>query len=241
MVAKNAVGLELIPFDATTLKTAYKTTRTIAGVGATFTSVSTNDRGGIVASGLKVYTMNPTATTIVETDLTSVAGTSATAIADVYISADGAYFAAISDKGYVAFSEDGVSWRAATVLTGTTPVGSAIAILSRDTWLAGLTDGTIQITSDSGDTWTTVLDVTGTVNDLMVVTKHVVYASIGSTLYRSTDGGASWNVEPNVQGRNFVSMTSISKMAVCPDDKNQVAIIGIKDTDLRLIKGIPGA
>lgn len=233
VVARDDVGLDVILYDKNGIRTT--TTKTISGFGDV-SSIDSNGRYGVVASLLKVSRFDATATNVTTTDVTTLAGASATKIADVSVSPNGVAVG-VSDKGYPMYSKDGVEWTAATVLNGTTPVGTAICAMSDEVWIAGDTAGTLQLTSDSGATWTTVLDVVGTVNDIKRVTKHVAFAAIGSSLYRTVDGGATWNLEPNVIGRTFVSVTSVNKIAACPDDINRLALACVASSALRVVTG----
>lgn len=77
-------------------------------------------------------------------------------------------------------------------------------------------------------------------NDIKKVTNHVAYAAIGASLYRSTDAGATWSLEPNVVGRTFVSVTSVNFLSPCPDNPNNIAMAVVASSALRVVSGRPG-
>lgn len=235
----DSVGLKLMQFDSNGFITAATTDRAIDGI-STIESIHANSIYGIVSSALKVTRFDLSSSTLTTTDLTSLAGAAATKIVDVYVADDGTAVA-LSDKAYPAYSKDGKEWSSATVLTGTgTPVGTAIAAINSETWLAGTSTGEIYMTADHGTTWTKVLDVTGSVNDIKVASKHVLYATVGSAVYRSVDGGASWSLEPAVLGRTFPNVTSTHKIAICADDINNIAVGVVSGSALKLVIGRPG-
>lgn len=234
----SSAGLKLMQFDNNGFVTAATVDRAIDDIGA-IESMHANSIYGVVASVLKVSRFDLSSSTVVTTDLTSLAGASATKITDVYVSEDGTAVA-ISDKAYTAFSRDGKEWSAGAVLTESgTPVGSAIAAVDSETWLAGTTTGEIYMTADHGQTWTLVLDVTGSVNDIRVASRHVLYAAVGSAVYRSVDGGASWGLEPNVMGRTFPNVTAVNKIAICSDDINNVVCGVTTGGAAKLVLGRP--
>lgn len=237
-VARVGTGIDLVQYDGNGV--TYTTTRAIDGL-TTIESFACNGRNGVMGSGLSAVTFNASITTINSADVTALAGTDATELSDVSVSPDSEVYVAISDKGYTMFSEDGRSWSAGDNVTlGVGATGTAVAAVSKNVWVAGTSEGKLFLTSDEGVSFTEVLDTTGAVNDILVVTKHVLYAAIGSTLWRSTDGGASWNAEPNVQGRSFVNVTSVNKLAVCPDDINEIRMFGVTGGNARMITGTPG-
>jgi len=237
VVARDSVGIDFVQFDNNGI--TYTDARAIAGLGLV-SAVATNSIYGVLASVLKITRFDLGASAMVTTDVTSLAGAAATKVAAVSVAIDGTAVA-ISDKAYTMYSADGKEWNAGAVLTGTgTPVGTAIAAINSETWVAGTSTGEIYLTSDHGTSWTQVLNVTGSVAAIQVATKHVLYAAIGSSLYRSVDGGATWSLEPNVQGRSFVNLTSIGALAICPDDVNHVAMAAVTGGNLKMVVGRPG-
>lgn len=237
-VGRAGTGIDLVQYDGNGV--TYTTTKAISGLN-TIESFYCNGRDGVLGSALTAVTFNSSVTTVNEADLTALAGAGATELSDVHVDMASEMYVAISDKGYVAYSEDGVSWMdGGNITLGALQTGTAVAAVSKECWLAGSSEGKLFLSSDRGATWTEVLDTTGAVNDILVASKHVIYAAIGSTLWRSTDGGASWNAEPNVQGRSFVSVTSVNRLAICPDDINEVRMAGVAGGNLRMITGTPG-
>lgn len=237
VVARSSVGLDLVTFDNNGFTTT--TTRAVSGID-TVSAIAAGRNYGVVASVLDLIRFDLGSATAVVTDVTALAGTGAAAIADVHVAEDGTAVA-ISDKAYTMYSLDGREWSAGAVLTETgTPVGSAIAAVDQETWVAGTTTGELYLTSDHGISWTEVLNVTGAVRDIAVASRHVLYATIGSALYRSVDGGATWSLEPNVRGRSFVNVTGAYHIAVCPDDINRVVIGAVASSAFKLVNGQPG-
>ena len=237
VVARNSFGIDLVQFDNNGF--TYTTSRAISALGVV-SAVAAGSTYGLLSSLLDIVRFDLGTSTTVKTDVTALAGAAATKVADVHVAEDGTAVA-ITDKGYTMYSLDGKEWSAGAVVDGVgTPVGTAIAAVSMETWIAGTDSGELYMTEDHGTTWVEVLNVTGAVRDIQVATKHVLYATIGSSLYRSVDGGATWSLEPNVRGRTFVNVTGAYQLAICPDDINTVAIAAVASSALKVVSGRPG-
>lgn len=218
----------------------FSSLRSISGLTAV-DAFKTNGRNGVMGGALTAYTFNSSASNVKTANVTALAGTGATRLTAVDVSKESDVYVAVSDQGFAMYSEDGENWKAGgNVPLGTGATGTAIVALAKDKWIVGTSEGKLFITSNAGTTYTEVLSTTGSVNDILFVTKHVLYAAIGSTLWRSTDGGATWVVEPNKQGGSFISVTSVNRLAVCPDDVNEIRMLGVTGGNIRMFTGTPG-
>jgi len=147
---------------------------------------------------------------------------------DVYISASG-FVVAVGDNGTVIYSSDGATW----YTTPATPTGndlSAVVVKSGRNWIVGDVNGGLWCTDDAGATWARIsypgwAGITDEVTDLDLATNHVLYASIGDRVLRTTDGGATWVVEPNSK-RNFPANAGIASVAACYWNPNFVVVGG---------------
>lgn len=237
-IAVEGEGIILSQYDNNGI--TFSTLHSIAGL-TTVDSFKTNGRNGVLGSELNAITFNSSVSSVRTAAVSGIAGSGAVRLSDVDVSHDSEVYVAVSDVGYAMYSEDGETWKAGGNITlDTSTTATAIVALSKDAWIIGTSNGKMWLTSNAGVTYTQVLSTTGSVNDILWVTKHVLYAAIGSTLWRSTDGGASWVAEPNKQGGSFINVTSVNRLAVCPDDVNEIRMAGVTGGNIRMFTGTPG-
>lgn len=111
---------------------------------------------------------------------------------------DGGIIVAVGHSGLVRYTRNGgVSWVTATATSASNV--RAVQVVDDRLWYVGSADGNVYKTVDFGASWTTV-DFpgagTGTVNDIVVATREVIWvayvASSVAQLVTSMDGGYSW-------------------------------------------------
>ena len=102
----------------------------------------------------------------------------------------------VSALGYIYFSYDGgVSWTAQTSGGLTTKNGLSIAFQDENYGMAGFADDVILYTTNGGETWALTAAVSGTGNDVLVVSASGDFWWLGmegGTMWYSRDLGATW-------------------------------------------------
>lgn len=167
---------------------------------------------------------------------------SSNAILDVY-SLDDQYVLAIDEEEVHYTTNGGLSFT--TVDPGVASLHLCCAIVDKNNWMLGTESGDLFYSVDGGVTWSEkVLTVpAGQLSAIAPVTKSVVYLvgmNSGSTagiVYRSTNGGNSWKVLPDIVG-NMPTNMAFGKAAVCRNDPNLLYVGGVNATTGVIIKGI---
>ena len=189
----------------------------VVGEGG-FIGVVTNPANGFDSTTLGVYTVN---------NLNKVS------------------FAPRSDRG-VAVGDSGtvITYNDET-LTALDTSGSVIAsadltaglFYSDKKILVGDDQGNIYCTSNPYDAsaWTAIghpLSGAGDpVTDIVMVTKHVLYAAVGADVIVSYDGGCTWSlITDNAAASNLNAAAVINDILVCPDDANHLILVGALST-----------
>ncbi len=193
----------------------------------TGTSLDTNHGTGVIVGSngnIAVFTDPEGGTTLVDAGFAAGNNT----LNDVYIG-DGAAVA-VGNLGTVVYSYDTEVWYTSPTSPGAALTLTSVVVKSKNNWLVGTSNGQVWCTDDGGRTWGRVkyptwLTNTGTVTDMQLSTRHVLYMTIGTALYRSIDGGSSWVAEPNSK-LNFTTNGGLHSIATCRDNPNFVLVGG---------------
>ena len=119
---------------------------------------------------------------------------------------------AVGAAGVVLKTGDGgVTWTAATVITGT-PIVNTVQMVDSNSAMVGTADGKIYMTFDGGTTWTQKYSLSGgSVTSLHAVNKFVIWGVVNTaapvgTAIRSRNGGYTWETitTPTNTGLNSV-------------------------------------
>lgn len=114
---------------------------------------------------------------------------------------------------------------------------NAVWMKSSSEWLIGTAGGQLWYTRNSGSTWTQKTfpgSGSGQVRDIQFATKNVGYLAHDTTaplgrVLRTTDGGFSWTVLPDVAGLTITANDRINAIAACVDDPNVALGVGLGD------------
>ena len=187
-------------------------------------------------TGYVYGTTDPTITTIVLD-----AGVAVTDNLNAVHAINDQFAVAVGENGAVIYTENQVSWQAATVCGANNLL--CIWVKSETEWWCGDSGGVLYYTLDKGVTWT-IKALPGAgwtlVNDIQFGTNsvgHIVAdkAATGHAL-QSFDGGNSWIEVPNLVGA-LPTVTSLVALAACKHDVNFVVDVGTNGTDGIIIVG----
>jgi photosystem II stability/assembly factor-like uncharacterized protein len=131
---------------------------------------------------------------------------------------------AVGKNGAVIWTENGSIFGASSRPVGVGINLTALFVKSETEWWVGTSDGQIFYTLNKGTTWTAKTfsgSGTGVVHDIVAPTGSVMYMSHATTapagrLFRSYDGGYSWNILP--EGTSVTPANDqINRIGVCVD------------------------
>ena len=123
---------------------------------------------------------------------------------------------AVGEGGAIARTTDGgLTWQNKRKIGYATYTRSVTATSANAAWALGI-DGVVLKTTDGGANWTTK-DLEMPLNDIWAVNSQVIWA-VGSGIYKSTNGGSTWNLQLEPLSRGF--------MSVCAVDANTAWAVG---------------
>lgn len=136
----------------------------------------------------------------------------------------------------------GASWTSVSPdVTGSTPTGQpeSIWVLSETCWFFGTSDGEIVVTRDGGQTITKIADLADDVGgiidedvwQIVFATNNIGYAYIENYVWRTYNGGVSWQVQPDGGGTSL-PLGIINHIAACSADPNVAIVAGKDPTEL---------
>jgi photosystem II stability/assembly factor-like uncharacterized protein len=105
---------------------------------------------------------------------------------------------------------------------------SAIVMRSPTEWYVATCGGKLHCTINGGKTWSTIIDATAAIVDLKFPTKNVGYYLTRSPcqIYRTIDGGASWNPIRDYNSQVDASTGYWHSLATCSQDPNVFVATG---------------
>lgn len=139
----------------------------------------------------------------------------------------------VGENGTVIYF-DGQDFKTVTT-TGTAIAGLSLTAalpLSSTKWLVGDSLGNIYCTADCGNTWEEMkcASTKSPVHDIQQgdTGGHVIYASIGTDLLKSIDGGCNWAVPTKDSCIKSISSTTVEILDIlpCPYDPNYYVFVG---------------
>ena len=231
-------------YDAKGLKIVNVSDRAVSSSDITMTDVGVGDVDaiaanrlfGVLGTALKIVRFNAAFNDFDAVDITTLAG-SATEVNALSVSPEGVCVAVL-DGSIVLKSNGGLLWSAVTNLTSGD--GASVTALSADCWLVGTDTGVVYMTDNAGVTWTAsythgsstpITGLAATADD------NVVYMTVGGSIYRSVDGGVSFEVEPHRTDAVFPTVTSFHGISVCPENPNLIAAACKVTTTGKLLLG----
>ncbi len=213
-----------------------ETWETIAGPGDNLTAISSSSPNvawvGDDAGGIHKVTQLAFARTW---------SVGSAAIVDIHAYSDNVVLAIEESTAYYTINSG-------QTFTETNPVGATnltcCRIVAENNWLIGDDDGNLWYSTNTGTSWSeqSLAVPMYRINDIHAVTKSVVFmvgmnaANTAGAAYRSTNGGNSWKVLPDLVG-NMPTNTGISRIGLCKAEPNLVYFTGENSTTGLIIKG----
>ncbi len=147
------------------------------------------------------------------------------------------FIVAVGRNGAVVYSENGVSFSAATRPVGVGVNLLCVKVVSESVWWVGASNGRLYYTLNRGQTWTEKAfpgSGSGSVTDIEFSTPSVGFlAHTTSTpsgrILRTYDGGYTWQVTPEKTGATLPANDRINKLVTCSEDANFVVGVGLAD------------
>ncbi|MDD5747580.1 MAG: DUF5719 family protein [Actinomycetota bacterium] len=133
----------------------------------------------------------------------------------------------VGEGGAIARTTDGgAHWQSRKKTGYSSFLRSVTAVSAQTAWALG-TDGSLIKTTDGGAHWT-VNDMGTVMSDIWAVNSQVIWA-VGSGIYKSTNGGSTWNKQLDPQSQGSVS--------VCAVDENTAWAVGGRGTIWKTVDG----
>lgn len=159
---------------------------------------------------------------------------------------DSTFAVAVGAANAVIYTSDGASWQAVTGPNAGV-VLNCVWLKSETEWFVGCADGTLWYTVDTAENWAQItLPGQGSltaITDIQFASASVgflsaTYAGPLGRIYRSYDGGYSWQVLPESVG-SMPASDLIAAIAACENDVNFVVGVGTADngTDGFIVTG----
>lgn len=153
---------------------------------------------------------------------------------------------AVGNNGAVIYTEDGVTWKAATKRPVAVGINlNTVFVKSEKEWWVGSSGGSMYYTLDKGVTWTTKTfsgSAAGQVRDIVFATDSVGFmahdtATPRARIFRTYDGGYSWNLIPESSG-SMPLADRVNRIGYCTE-ANFVVGVGLGDngTDGFIVTG----
>lgn len=214
----------------------------IVAAGSPLDCWSTGDYLFVVGDGGYVYGTDDPTTGVSVLD----AGVATAQNLNAVHALDSTYAVAVGAANAVIYTTDGPTW---TAVIGPNPAVAlnCVWIKAEQEWFVGCADGKLYYTVNSGTDWAQIVlpgqaSLTA-VTDIAFSTDSVgflsaTYAGPRGRIYRSYDGGHSWQVTPESVGSLPVS-DAITAIAACEEDPNMVIGVGTADnsTDGIIVTG----
>lgn len=218
-------------FDGTTAPEWTEVTTGFNVSGAPNAIASVGNKAFVVGDGGYIYSTDDPTGGVTELD----AGVATSDNLNDVDALDDTYAVAVGENGAVVYTEDGVSWAAASA----EPVNAtlnAVLILSKGVWLVGAANGNLYYTVNGGVSWSSqgfTGSGSGSVTALAKSPAGVIWlahqtASTAGRLLRSYDGGNQWTVLPEGVG-SIPANDKINAIATCLHDPNRAVAAGLAD------------
>ena len=142
--------------------------------------------------------------------------------------------AAVGVADSFVYTTDGYTWEAGTGPVGPTDLTAVAYRQEQEIWVGGTASGSVYVTTDFGDHWTTkALPGTLTQIDSIVWASESVGFIAGRTvapaakILRTINGGYTWYVVPESASQALPVADNINDMAVCQKEVNKLFAGGL--------------